>query len=100
MSKYVFGISITAVARDRSELFEALAFLAREELFRGDQVRDVQPGRRALGQRDRASLDPLAILQAVEPALRDRVDTIVSAGHRPENRAGCIRIASQVHDIG
>ena len=100
MSKNVVCVPVAAVAGDGGELFEALAFLAAEELFGGDQIGDVQPGRRPLRQRDCAGLDAVAILQTVEPALRDRVDPVVRPGHGPENRPGCVGIASQVDDLG
>jgi hypothetical protein len=36
----VIGISVAAIPRDGSELFQDFPFLAGEEVFRGDQIGD------------------------------------------------------------
>ena len=75
--KLVPGIPLVRRSGYRCERLETFLFFAGEVVLGADQVWDVDPSSRAMGQSDGPGVNAVAILKAVEPALGDGVNAVV-----------------------
>ena len=78
--KLVPGIPLVRRSGYRCERIETFLFFAGEVVLGANQVWDMDPSSRAMGQSDGPGVNAVAILKAVEPALGDGVNAVGSAG--------------------